>query len=85
MWLVVRDSQQRALAATELRPRADLYAALASTRETLTAAGWELDPGSLKWGLFFCRKAQDRLGVTIETRDPGGSGAVTKDWPARIS
>ena len=82
MWLVVRDNLQRALAATELRPRADLRAALAATRETLAAAGWEPDPGSLKWGFFFCRKAQARLGVTLESHDPGG-GASVKEWPAR--
>lgn len=74
MWLVVRNSLQRALAATELRPGADLRAALAATRETLIAAGWEPEPGSLKWGFFFCRKAQARLGVTLETRDPGARG-----------
>jgi hypothetical protein len=83
LWLVVRDSLQRVLAATELRPGTDLHAALASTRETLTTAGWEADAGSLKWGFFFCRKAGARLGVTLETCDPGGRDAPPKEWPAR--
>jgi hypothetical protein len=83
VWLIVRDSLQRVLAATELRPGADLKAALASTRQTLTAAGWDSDAGSLKWGFFFCRKDGARLGVTLETCDPSGRDAPHKEWPAR--
>jgi hypothetical protein len=82
LWLVVRDSLQRVVAATELRPGTDLRAALASIRQTLSAAGWAPDPGPLKWGFFFCRKAQQRLGVTLEIHDPG-STASAEEWPAR--
>ncbi len=82
VWLVVRDHLQRVLATTELHPGADLRAALKSTKENLSGAGWKPDAESLKWGFFFCRKAQARLGITLETRDPGSAPSVT-DWPAR--
>ncbi len=76
-WVVVRDRFSQVVAMTELKPHADLRAALTAARAARIAQQWECEAIGDSAGFFFCTRDGVRQLVSIEARAPP---AVGKRW-----
>ncbi len=71
-WLVVRDICSRPLRHVQLRPNADLRAALEVERRSMIADGWVCDEVK-RWAFCFASKDNERVCIGIEHVEPGTS------------
>ena len=73
-WLVVRNQLSEVIESQHIEPLADLRAILIGARAERIAAGWIADELGDRLAFFFCRRASERVLVSIEQRRPPKPG-----------
>ena len=70
-WLVVRDRFSVVVGYQELKPNADLRAAMSTERARRLTDGWSVGEIPRNCSFFFCERGEDRVCVAIECFEPG--------------
>jgi hypothetical protein len=69
-WLVVRNRMGFVLESSQVNPYTDLRATLTTARNARISSGWEADRICRVCSFFFASRADDRIVVGIERREP---------------
>ncbi len=69
-WLVVRNRLSRVLEFLELRPKADLHAAMEAERARRAADGWTVGDIPHFCSFCFCDRGNERICITVECFEP---------------